>query len=559
MINNSKKSNMDYLYEEPSPIDDYLSMINTETSSSKYYYNIQNNDPNNYNSGLIDDFNHRIHSFHCSQEKNNFFYNRNNAPLKLIKTNTNANNHNYINEFSFWDKNLSNLSINKYKQMRGSNNYQTIQNDINNYKNNFLINYTHSINNSFDRDNNVKDKNKTNDFYMHKNNNGNENNVSMENIKVKKNKNLKNKIRLNKEIINYNRLEKKINNEIEKKSRQKQLKKNKKQYHKYNTPIINFNNDEIKNKKGNKLNDSLLNNIKISTENTNKKFKRKNGDEDDILNNQNKTIKRNTTFTYNEKEKEENINYTFIKYLKKDNSKLIQINTIYKQLIDSFFYFINQLSKKYDFKNEIKDINHYLSNANDLSNTLIDLEQHLNKIFKSNEINKDKTTINNNIVDKKNERENDIDKEEELLTMSKFITINNTNNKIKKNENPFSTRNLYCSKKFLTQNNKSLLNNSINYFNNSNVNEINTSEKYKRKGLNKLDKIRKGNGKLIKVMNKLNFGFFSPNQKNLKNKIIFKNNNTINNDSIKANESNDLKSIINPKFLKETNNYKYIK
>ena len=561
MINNSRNSNMDYLYEEPNPIDDYLSMINTETSSSKYYYNIQNNVPNNYNLGLINDFNHKIHSLQSSQEKNNFFRNRNNVPLNIIKTNTNTNNHKYINEFSFWDKNLSSLSINKYKQMREINNYQAMQNDINNYKNNFLINYTHSINNSFDRDNNIKDKNKTNDFYMHKNNNGNENNVSMENIKVKKNNNLKNNLRLNKEIINYNRLEKKIN-EIEKKRRHKQLKKIKKHNHKNNTPIINFNNDEIKNKKENKLNDSLLNNIKIntentnnikiSTENTNKKLKRRKGDEDDILNNPDKKIKRNTTFIYNEKEKEENINYTFIKYLKKDNSKLIQINTIYKQLIDSFFYFINQLSKKYDFKKEIKDINHYLSNANDLSNTLIDLEQHLNKVIKSNEINKEKTAINNNnIVDNKNERENDADKEEELLNRSKFITINNTDNKIKKNQNPFSTRNLYCSRKFLTQNNKSLLNNSINYYNNSNVNEINTSGQYKSKGLNKFVKIRKSNGKLIKVMNKLNFEFFSPNQKNFKNKIIIKNNKAIN-------ESNDLKSIINPKFLKEANSYKYI-
>ena len=198
MINNSRNSNMDYLYEEPNPIDDYLSMINTETSSSKYYYNIQNNVPNNYNLGLINDFNHKIHSLQSSQEKNNFFRNRNNVPLNIIKTNTNTNNHKYINEFSFWDKNLSNLSINKYKQMREINNYQAMQNDINNYKNNFLINYTHSINNSFDRDNNIKDKNKTNDFYMHKNNNGNENNVSMENIKVKKNNNLKNNLILNK-------------------------------------------------------------------------------------------------------------------------------------------------------------------------------------------------------------------------------------------------------------------------------------------------------------------------------------------------------------------------
>lgn len=54
-------------------------------------------------------------------------------------------------------------------------------------------------------------------------------------------------------------------------------------------------------------------------------------------------MKRNTTFNYNlskpkEKEKEsDNINTKFIKYLKKDNQKLVHINLIYKQLIDTFF------------------------------------------------------------------------------------------------------------------------------------------------------------------------------------------------------------------------------
>ena len=40
---------------------------------------------------------------------------------------------------------------------------------------------------------------------MNKNNNRNENDESMENIKVKKNKYLNNKESLNTEIINYNR------------------------------------------------------------------------------------------------------------------------------------------------------------------------------------------------------------------------------------------------------------------------------------------------------------------------------------------------------------------
>ena len=61
MINNSRNSNMEYLYEEPIPIDDYLSIINTEPSSSKYYYNIQKNDLSNYNQRLVNNFNSNLH------------------------------------------------------------------------------------------------------------------------------------------------------------------------------------------------------------------------------------------------------------------------------------------------------------------------------------------------------------------------------------------------------------------------------------------------------------------------------------------------------------------
>ena len=557
MINHSRKSNIDCLYEDSNQLEDFLSLINTEPLSSKYYLNIQSHRPSTYGHGINNNYNNNIHSFHCSQEKNDFPQNRNNYPIKIPKPNTTINNNNFINEFSFWDKKLSDLSINKYKKMRENNNFQTIQNDINTFRNNFLINYTHSINNSIDKDNTYNNINRTNDYFINKiNNHENIETIDNENIKVKKNKNLKNKIRLNKEIINYKKLEQKINNEIENKNKEKKLKKYKKNYYNSNkNPIINFNNDEIKNKNNKKLNDFLPNNIKISKKNSHKKLKRKKGDEDDISNSQNETIKRNTTFTYKDKDIDENINSTFIKYLKKDNNKLIHINTIYKQLIDSFFYFINQLSKKYDFKNEIKDINYYLSNANDLSNILIDLEQHLNKLFKSNEINKKKDEINTHIISNSFVPTIDFDKEEELLNKSKFITIN-TDNRIKKIENPFSTRNSYGYKKFFTQTNKSLQNNSINYFNNSNLNERNISEKNRR--FKKVIKIKKNNGKLIKVMNKVNFGFFSPKQKNIQNKIILKKNNKINNDSIKNSESNDLKSIINPKYLKETNNYKYI-
>ena len=75
-----------------------------------------------------------------------------------------------------------------------------------------------------------------------------------------------------------------------------------------------------------------------------------------LKNNKEKNIRRNPTFNKNFESKE-NLNQNFIKYLKKDNQKLYNINAIYKQLLDSFFYFINQLSKKYHFEKEIKGKN----------------------------------------------------------------------------------------------------------------------------------------------------------------------------------------------------------
>ena len=289
-------------------------------------------------------------------------------------------------------------------------------------------------------------------------------------------------------------------------------------------------------KKNNLINEFLLNNIKLSNINSNKKLKRKKGNEDDI-NSQKKIMKRNITFNYNDKVKSENINYNFIKYLKKDNQKLNHINTIYKQLIDTFFYFINQLSKKYSFKGNIKDINYYLSHANDLSNILIDLEQHLNKVIKSYELNQ------NEIEQKfKNTLKNkESDDEQELLTKSKFISMD-IENKNKKNEKSSNTRNLNNSKEILTKNNKSAIlskkyinktieNNSINYLANANERSDNINNKMKQK----IIKIRKKNGKLMNMMNKLNIGFVSPKQTMINNNYNIRKNKTNNKEYLTPN------------------------
>jgi hypothetical protein len=314
----------------------------------------------------------------------------------------------------------------------------------------------------------------------------------------------------------------------------------------------------------------LLKHIHINDSDSNKKSKRIDGSDDNI-NQVGKNMKRNTTFDYNNKENKENINYNFIKYLKKDNQKLIQMNTIYKQLIDTFFYFIHQLSKKYCFQKEIKDVNYYLYNSNYLSDMLIDLEQHLNKCVKQNDIiNIDKNkghnnndNINNNENDNNNDNDNENENEEELLTETKFISMNL--DKIKKVEKPIvQKRNVNIGKEYFSPNsknvfsstkigNKTLQNNSLNFINNIDGKDF-------LKINNKINKNRKNNDRLLKILNKLNSGgLLSSKNKSLNNnKIIFgKNslcNNIINKENLNNNlKSNDIKSIVNPKLINERN------
>ena len=555
MINEHRHSNTNNLYDDKFTIDDYSSIINTEPSTN-FYSNIHKYEPKTIDYFNNDNIYTKVNSFHCSQEKNNFSQKRCNYPLKLLKPSHYSNNYNpktpTVKEFSFWDKNLSSLSINKYKRLRESSDYQTIHNDINTNRNDYLINFQNSVDNYFHY--NKYQENMKNKLFNDENEKSEI--VEIKNNKIKVNPNLKNIIRFEKEIINYHNLEQKIEKEKEKINSHKKLRQYKKDYYTHNS--INFNTDDLRDKNGNLIND-FLNNIKINNVSSNSKLIRKKGDEDDIFSQ--KKIKRNTTFAYTNKPKEESINSNFIKYLKKDNQKLIQINTIYKQLIDTFFYFTNQLSKKYSYKGDIKDVNYYLSNANELSKILIDLEQHLYKIIKTNDINKD--CIKSKI---EKEKENEPDNEQELITESKFVTINKGNKIIKALEKPFKTRNLlnsnYLNKKkkntFLNNKiiDKTLQNTSLDFYN---VTTIEEKNKEKNKMNDILIKIKKNNGKLLMAMKKINNGLFSPKQ-NLNNKINIRKNKIYSKENLNLNlnnKSNDLKSIINSKIIKEVKS-KYV-
>ena len=523
MFNKKRKKNLDNFYDEPNTLDNYSLEINTEPRN--YYSTISPYEIINYNTRVNDNAINELYSGHYNQNKiHDYLKHINNYPSQMINSKNNYNKYNK-NTFSnsnkdlmLWNKGFSGLTLNKYKQMKNNINddikrHQTIQNDVNLFQKEFL-NYSNS--NSIDSINN--NINKSDEFYINENLDDNDNNNTgdeddLDIMKLKNKKRMKNNIKFDEEKKNYINLEKKINKKIAD-SKYKLLKR-------FNPDHITFNENEhnekniIEDKERNMMNKILLNHIQMSNPHSNKNLKRIKDVSNDI-NQIKKYLKRNITFNCHTQEKDSKITSNFIKYLKKDNQKLLNINNIYKQLIDSFFYFINQLSKKYSFQKEIKDVNYYISNSNNLSNMLIDLEQHLNKLINTNLINNNTKEEN----DDNNYDNSDNKANKELLAKSKFISINLS--KIKPLRKPILiTRNENIGKEYLTHTLDNALtintlntigsekpeSNSLNYLNKTEANElIKTSS-------NSIHKTRKNNARLLKILNKLNF------EKNYGNKL----------------------------------------
>jgi hypothetical protein len=304
-----------------------------------------------------------------------------------------------------------------------------------------------------------------------------------------------------------------------------------------NNDVINYKNKNYILKEGSLINEPILNEKEEKNKRNQKNTKIK-----EIY------IKKNSNFNLKKMHSEQKLNINFIKYLKNDNEKLLYINTIYKQIIDTFFYFVNQISKKYSFRKEIKDMNYYFSNANSLSNILIDIEEHLNKLIRHN---------NSKNKEKFEERN------QELLGNSKFLTINREtfnfeqNQKLKKSK----TRNKHSLREYLTQHSKNLttsgntMNKTLFIPNNENINEEMKKENNQNKKQNKII-LQKKNSKLIKFMNKLSSENSQSKIKTINKKIIVNKNKVMNSNqkislqNFKIKESNDLKSLINPKFYK---------
>ncbi len=166
--------------------------------------------------------------------------------------------------------------------------------------------------------------------------------------------------------------------------------------------IPNIENDELeKEKDKDKKEVNNMNDFK----NENQQFKNENQ-----FNKQSLTIEKSSNEQLSEYSQRKNINKTleieFNKYLKDENKKLKEINYAYKQLIDTFFYFINNLSHKFSYYKELFDLQYYLTHLDDLSKNLIGLEHCI-------------ITQSTNLNDKNLEKIKNI-KEKEIITNYKL-------------------------------------------------------------------------------------------------------------------------------------------
>ena len=473
----------------------------------------------------------------------------NNYPYNLIKTVTDNTGFygNKTYDFSNHGKcqnSLSYLSLNNYNQIMKYKKCQPTP-----YSNNNLTSYlpqnitTNEL--TDDNINTLNDLYGSIDYKLDTNNNTNHIKAI---INTNNSKNPKYKIRINKEKIDFNNIEKEINEEKEiKETNQnentiKKIKKNsidisahRSKHNEKKYSRINFNEDELTNKKRN--NKNMFSEMK--KDGNNKLFQEVREEDDDIS----KDLSSGNVAKINQNGGISNEGYrniNFIKYLKQGNEKLINANIIYKQLIDSFFYFINQLSKKYSFNKGIKPIAYYISNANELSNLLIDLEQHLNRVILSY---KKENKPQQKDLRKDKDKEGDIGSEGELVGKSKFINMNT----YKKSEQIIKKRNKWTNqmKEFLTQqNNKVYIKNNNNSLNktltNNSINCSHSNNKEIIKNKNVLSTINNNNKndnnsiKLIRVMKRINLGLYTPhtphnnrisNKRNIRNLKLMNNNN----------------------------------
>ena len=298
--------------------------------------------------------------------------------------------------------------------------------------------------------------------------------------------------------INNKDLKKENNNDqIKNDSKNKDI-KYKKINNKKNPIIINKNkSDEIKKREENKEKENSNNHLKISS----------------ILND---TIGENTNVPNNKNNSKLNNKEDLLDYLKKENDTLKNSNERNNQIINSLFYFINQLSQKYSPDKKIFDLSFYYSNINCLPSDLNNLNEFIEN---QNKIKENNINISNINPSKKEEKSKS---KERKKTIEK--------NKRKNNDNFIFDRTFTFGQndsfnKIKNKRNVSKKQNNIKKINKDSypIKKINNSKSKKKNNIKVLGCNISGNESSIKNSSKISFKnenfSYIPNEKDAINSI----------------------------------------
>ena len=298
--------------------------------------------------------------------------------------------------------------------------------------------------------------------------------------------------------INNKDLNKENNNdELKNDSKNKDI-KYKKINNKKNPISINKNkSDEIKKREENKEKENSNNHLKISS----------------ILND---TIGENTNVPNNKNNSKLNNKEDLLDYLKKENDTLKKSNERNNQIINSLFYFINQLSQKYSPDKKIFDLSFYYSNINCLPSDLNNLNEFIEN---QNKIKENNINISNINPSKKEEKSKS---KERKKTIEK--------NKRKNNDNFIFDRTFTFGQndsfnKIKNKRNVSKKQNNIKKINKDNypIKKINNSKSKKKNNIKVLGCNISGNESSIKNSSKISFKnenfSYIPNEKDAINSI----------------------------------------
>ena len=287
------------------------------------------------------------------------------------------------------------------------------------------------------------------------------------------------------------------NDELKNDSKNKDI-KYKKINNKRNPTSINKNKSaEIKKREENKEKENSNNHLKISS----------------ILND---TIGENTNVPNNKNNSKLNNKEDLLDYLKKENDTLKKSNERNNQIINSLFYFINQLSQKYSPDKKIFDLSFYYSNINCLPSDLNNLNEFIEN---QNKIKENNINISNINPSKKEEKSKS---KERKKTIEK--------NKRKNNDNFIFDRTFTFGQndsfnKIKNKRNVSKKQNNIKKINKDSypIKKINNSKSKKKNNIKVLGCNISGNESSIKNSSKINFKnenfSYIPNEKDAINSI----------------------------------------